>query len=130
MATVVIKTIASSSTARIVSGRIDLADGAWAAATMEPASPPLLCRRAIEINIEQLIFANAPHQRGVPGIRPFLARARVAHHQSQDRQGTRSEVPPKLLAIADEVIVVLFAAVQMSLPGRWCRKRLEISDEQ
>jgi hypothetical protein len=40
-----------------------------------------------------------------------------AHHQSQDCQGTRSEVPPKLRAIADEVIVLLFAAVHMSLPG-------------
>jgi len=34
-----------------------------------------------------------------------------AHHQSQDCQGTRPEVPPKLRAIADEVIVLLFAAV-------------------
>jgi hypothetical protein len=83
---------------------------------MEPASPP--SRRAIEINLEQVIFRNAPHQQGVPGAPPFLARAGFAHRQSQDRQGTRSEVPPKLLAIADEVIVVLFAVVHMSLPGR------------
>jgi hypothetical protein len=74
-------------------------------------------RRAIEINLEQLIFSNAPHNEVFPGPGPSWLGQDLAHHQSQDRQGTRSEAPPKLLAIADEVIVVLFAAVHMSLPG-------------
>src|SRR5437016_4029447 len=124
MATVVIKTIASSSTARIVSGRIDLADGAWAGATMEPASPPLPCRRAIEINIEQLIFANAPHQRGVPGIRPFLARAglRITNLKTAKALGLKFRrswpTKPKRVRSASERRAVTLSMAAVSV-GRW-----------
>src|SRR5262245_15619852 len=110
MATVVIKTIASSSTARIVSGGIDLAGAIMEASLTLPISRGVRSRP-----ISNRALSSTRQTDGVFPGPTFLARRGVQQFQSSRPPGTRSEVPPQLLAIVDEVIVARFAGVHVAI---------------